>query len=110
MLLSFPNNPFLCAGVWDQKEWAEDSEGLGVPVWASVAPEHDRTSGQGILSLAPTGLVPGTSRAREAQLQPACPLWVCSWPKVWREVWGTPAWVPGCALGPLRSTNAAPWP
>lgn len=109
-LLSFPNNPFVCAGVWDQKEWAEDSKGLGVPIWASVAPKLDRTSMQGTLPLAPTDLVPGTSRAIEAQLQPVCPLWVCSWPKVQREVWGTPTWVPGCALGPLRSTNAAPWP
>lgn len=39
-----PQNPFLCAGVWDQKEWAEDSEGLGVPVGASVAPKHDNIS------------------------------------------------------------------
>lgn len=109
-LLSFPNNPFVCAGVWDQKEWAEDSKGLGVPIWASVATKLDRTSMQGTLPLAPTDLVPGTSRAIEAQLQPVCPLWVCSWPKVQREVWGTPTWVPGCALGPLRSTNAAPWP
>lgn len=75
-MLSFPNNPFVCAGVWDQKEWAEDSKGLGVPIWASVAPKLDRTSMQGTLPLAPTDLVPGTSRAIEAQLQPVCPLWV----------------------------------
>lgn len=105
---SFSTNPSLCAGVWDQKESAEDSLGLGVQVWASVAPGHDRTSVEGALPLPPTGLAPGTYRAVEAQPQPPCPLWVCSWPRVQREAWGTPAWVPGCALGPLRSTNAAP--
>lgn len=108
-LLSFPNNPFVCAGVWDQKERAEDSKGLRVPVWASVAPERDRTSCRGPcpwLQLIWCQEPPGP----EAQLQPVCPLWACSGPKVQREVWGTPTWVPGCALGPLRSTNAAPWP
>lgn len=68
----FLKQPFLCAGVWDQKQWAEDSQGFGAPVWASVAPEHDRTSVEGTPPLAPTGLAPGTYRATEAQLQPVC--------------------------------------
>lgn len=68
----FLSQPFLCAGVWDQKQWAEDSQGFGAPVWASVAPEHDRTSVEGTPPLAPTGLAPGTYRATEAQLQPVC--------------------------------------
>lgn len=41
----FPSPKPLCAGVWDQKEWAEDSEGLGVPVGASLAPKHDISAG-----------------------------------------------------------------
>lgn len=102
-LLPFPNNPFVCAGVWDQKEWAEDSKGLGVPVWASVVPELDRTSKQGTLPLAPIDLVPGTSRAIEAQLQPVCPLWVFSWPKVQRED-GAP--LPGCLGVPWGLSEA----
>lgn len=69
---AFPsNNPFHCAGVWDQKESAEDSLGLGSK---SVAPENDKTSVEGTLPLAPTGLAPGIYRAMEAQLWPVCPL------------------------------------
>lgn len=102
-----PKNPFLCAGVWDQKEWAEDSEGLGVPVGASLAPKHDISAGNPAcpwLQLARCQEPPGPE-------QPSC-----SQPARYGYVpglrsggrFGVPP--PGCALGPLRSTNAAPWP
>lgn len=110
-------NPSFVSGVWDQKEWAEDSLDLGVPVWASGAPEHDGTSVEGPMPLAPTGLVLGNYRAIEAQLQPVCPLWVCSWPQVQREAWGTPCPEPqppsGCLCVPWDLSEAqmlAPWP
>lgn len=107
----FLKQPFLCAGVWDQKEWAEDSQGFRVPVWASVAPERDRTSAEGTPSLAPTGLGPGIYRAMEAQLSQSA---VCTLLALGPEGgMGHPVWAV-CALGPLRSTNAVPlatsWP
>ena len=48
--------------------------GPSVQVWLSIAPEHEKTSVEGTLPLAPTGLAPGIYRAREAQLWPVCPL------------------------------------
>lgn len=61
--------------------WCLGPKGVGrgltgprVQVWPSIAPEHEKTSVEGTLPLAPTGLAPGIYRAREAQLWPVCPL------------------------------------
>lgn len=68
-IASLPKQPLSLCWYLGPNGWAEDSEGLGVPVRAPVAPERDRTSVQGTLPWAPTGL---GSKRRLGAPPPGC--------------------------------------